>query len=355
GNQYGVWRARSHKYNKLYYNPEIQYLPWRGLDPNNQEFLDQDPKKAQLDPMDLNKTIDLTKEVDYLSDRVPRMNGSSSRKDVTVRDFYIPRYYATPASGPLLAWNDPHVLVEIRDPSSTYQGGPQRDDCAVDDGNPFTCTYAQEIQNFANWFSYYRSREYTAKNALGRVVAAASTIRLGYAAMNNKNDRIPIKDLNASFRAGNKRDLLDQIYSGVSNGSTPLRNGLDGIGKYYECVAGNIFNLPASAPGDPKCPVPPSPEGQCQLNYSLVFTDGRWNGGFNNTNIDGPGAGNTPFDGGMYADAIGGTLADVAMNYYERDLHPTLTDEVPTTARDAGGAPVGAFGADPDTMHQHMT
>ena len=354
GNNYGVWRARTHKYNKLYYNPEIRYLPWRGLAPDNQPFPNVGYKDAPLDPMDPSQNIDLRDEVDFTSYRVPRMDGDRSTKDVKVRDFYIPRYYLTPANGPDLQWNDPHVLVEIRDDKTAYQGGPGRPDCAVKDGNPLTCTFKQEIQNFANWFTYYRSREYVAKSALGRVVAQASTLRVGYAAMNDASDRIPIKEMNASYRAGNKRDVMDQIYAIDSNGSTPLRSRLDEAGRYYECEDGNIFNFPASNPGNPNCPVPASPGGQCQLNYTLVFTDGRWNGSFNDTNRDGPGNGNTVFDGGMYADAIGGTLADVAMHYYERDLHPSLDDEVPTSARDTVGALVGAFGADPDTMHQHM-
>ncbi|MEX2488519.1 MAG: PilC/PilY family type IV pilus protein, partial [Pseudomonadales bacterium] len=49
------------------------------------------------------------------------------------------------------------------------------------------------------------------------------------------------------------------------------------------------------------------------------------------------------------------TLADVAMYFYETDLHPTLDDEVPTTARDRALADEEAFGSNIDTMHQHMS
>jgi type IV pilus assembly protein PilY1 len=353
GNQYGVWRARSAKYNRVYYNPRVQYLPWRGLNPNNVEFNNVDPQSAPLDPMDLNRTIDLTQELNYVSTLVPTMAaGGFPTKNVTVFDYYIPRYYATPANGPDLSWDDPHVLVEIRDDGSTYQGGKGRGDCAVDDNDPFTCTYEQEIRNFANWFSYYRSREYAAKNALGRVVADATSVRIGYAALNDSNDRIPVEDMNATFRAGAKRALLDQIYSINSNGSTPLRSRLDQTGKYFECEGGNIFNLSGSSPGDPECPVPAAPLGQCQLNYALMFTDGRWNGGLPAQNQDFDD--NSNFDGGVFAGVTNGTLADVAMHYYERDLHPDLADEVPTDARDLLWAAPDAFGTNPDIMHQHM-
>ena len=40
-------------------------------------------------------------------------------------------------------------------------GGPLRNDCAAAPA----CSYAEEIQNFANWFSYYRKRELVAKAA----------------------------------------------------------------------------------------------------------------------------------------------------------------------------------------------
>ena len=48
------------------------------------------------------------------------------------------------------------------------------------------------------------------------------------------------------------------------------------------------------------------------------------------------------------------TLADVAMYYYERDLHPSLSNGVPTTARDTLGAPAAAFTDNGELMHQHM-
>ncbi len=51
---------------------------------------------------------------------------------------------------------------------------------------------------------------------------------------------------------------------------------------------------------------------------------------------------------------IAGTLADVAMYYYERDLHPSLSNGVPTTARDTSGAPAAAFSGNGELMHQHM-
>jgi hypothetical protein len=313
-NKFGIWRVRNHKYNRVYYNPAVQYVPWPGLDPQNQEFGNANPTDARLNPIDWRRTIDLTQPVSYMSGSVPCMRRCRI-KNVNVADFYIPRYYLTPVDGPDVAWNDPHTLVEIRDDGTTYQGGPNRADCAVDDDNPLTCTYAQEIQNFANWFSYYRSREYAAKYALGDVVATATGLRVGYAPLNDANDRIPLKDMNATYKAGNKRELMDQIYRVDANGSSPIRSQLDRVGRYYECLSANIFHQAGSSPGDPNCPIPAAPLGECQVNYALVFTDGRWNQGLQaTTNWDADA--DTSFDGGRYSGAVMGTLGDIAMSYY---------------------------------------
>ena len=362
GNDYGVWRARNHQYNTIYYNPEIEYQPWIGLDRDGNDFVNAPPNAAPLDPFDVDiETLDLTQTYTFVSARVPIVHydgeGETSYEDVTNTDVWFPYYYTTTAVG-RPAWNDPHTKVEIRDAGATYTGGPDRADCAVDDANPLTCTYTQELQNFANWFSYYRIREYTAKAALGRSVSEAGNLRMGYAVLNKTSEREPIESLNASYRVGHKKDLMDQLYETPSGGGTPLRAALDRAGRHFECVSGDSFGSAASSePGDDECPVLESPEGQCQNNFTLLFSDGTWNGSLDgdadadHDSEDGPSA--TEFDGGMFESSHSGSLADVAMYYYERDLHD-LANGVPTTERDMQGAPSTAFSNEGETMHQHM-
>ena len=82
GNDYGVWRARYSAYSTVYYNPEIRYLPWIGLDRNGFEFADVDETAAPLDPFDANVvTIDLTAPVTFTSRRVPAI--TLRRKSIT--------------------------------------------------------------------------------------------------------------------------------------------------------------------------------------------------------------------------------------------------------------------------------
>jgi type IV pilus assembly protein PilY1 len=127
---------------------------------------------------------------------------------------------------------------------------------------------------------------------------------------------------------------------------------LDEAGKYFECQSGDLFgSTGASSPGSATCPVLAAPAGSCQQNFTILMTDGFWNGGS-------PTVGNTDnssgdYSGGAFADSNSNTLADVAMYYYKRDLfNPSLSNDVPTRARDIAGY-LGS--ANPfETMHQHM-
>ncbi|MEZ5595953.1 MAG: PilC/PilY family type IV pilus protein [Pseudomonadales bacterium] len=370
GNNYGVWRAWNSQYNKIYYNPRIFYQPWVGLGRNGQDFPNANPTAAKLDPFEVaNRTANLTAEnLSYVSTNVPTTrNDANGVQTVTNQNVHIAHYYTTTApDGVEPEWNQMGQRIDIRsnytlnDGSvlTSYPGGPERVDCAVGDDDPLTCTYAQEIQNFANWFTYYRVREYTAKAALGRAIAGASNLRMGYGVLNQTNYRENFGSLNASYRVGHKLDLLNRVYGLNSNGGTPLRAALNRAGRTFECLSGNVFGTPNSSPGSANCPIAAAPEGECQSNFTLLFSDGEWNGAFpGNLHHDR----DTPtdqspsqFDGGKFADNWASTLADIAMFYYERDLHPTLTNRVGTTTRDQQNAPVSAFGSGGETMHQHM-
>ncbi|XOV90346.1 MAG: PilC/PilY family type IV pilus protein [Pseudomonadota bacterium] len=389
----GVWRLRNADFNTVYYNPDIRYTPWDGLDTSDNEFPDSPPTAARHNPLTATPTTNLRLPKTYTGVGVsnsPQVcqdiclipnwfgsgclveievcTGGSNFGDLTVNNYYIPRYYrwtdrdgdlevdATPS--PILdPANSEGELVEIKPASEggsdTYPRHEDRTDCVAIDG---VCTFDEELQNFANWFTYSRNREFTAKSALGKVVASAENIRIGYAKLNSTSNVETIKSMNSSERTGEKADLLDSIYQTNSSGGTPLRRSLRDAGRHFECRSGDIFDSSSnSSPGDSKCPVLPAPEGNCQQNFTLLMSDGAWNGG-NPSVGDADDDNNTNFDGGMFAGSYDNTLADVAMHYYERDLHPSLDNEVPTTARDIEGAAVNAFeNNDNRLMHQHMT
>ncbi len=325
GNDYEVWKARSAAFNRIYYDPTVRYFPWSGLDSSNNTYANANPTSIRLDPRNTSLLLDITQPMSYTATSVPNWATGGGSADISVTNYYVPRYYTSAG-----------VRVEIRS-GSTYNGGPERDDCAV----KTACTYTEEIQNFANWFQYYRSREHVAKAAIGSVVADLQDIRVGYETINRRVDEA-IAPMNENFFEGEKKELLDAIYSVNSSNGTPLRRALDDAGRILSC---NYSGR--------DCPALPAPEGICQQNFTLLFSDGFWNGSdptvSGNYDADGPG----DFDGGRYADTRSATLADVAMYYYENDLQPGLTNAVPLSQADLNSVPSGTFAAD-DLLHQHM-
>jgi type IV pilus assembly protein PilY1 len=380
GNNYGFWRAFNADFNRIYYNPRVRYMPWSGVGTNNADFPNACPSRASLDPFQfpqvaagcsgaatVGREVNLTGNIPAYTTGVPNFTTATGTTNVNVAARPWAHYYQVTAAGFVPgtrpAHNTEKVLVEIVPADNTYDGGPDRTDCVASGSAPNVCTYAEEIQNFANWFTYYRSREYSTKYALGRVVARSTGLRIGYGVINNvAADSLPIRAMNNNPALDNKRALLDQIYEVDSQNGTPLRSALDRAGRHYQCIAGDTFgSTGTSAPGAATCPVLAAPAGQCQQHFTLLFTDGAWNGddGFATTNHDADGAVgsvDSAFDGGSFADTIGGTLADVAMNYYERDLHLTLANEVQTTARDVAGVPASSVATvfPSNVMHQHM-
>lgn len=337
GNEYGIWRIRNHKYNKMYYNPEVQYQPWVGLDEDNNPFTNANPTAVRIDPVDPDSTFNMLTPHSFTT-TMPDWDDNGGTASVTTSNMYIPFYWTTTEAEPL-EWDDPHTKVEILDDGTIYAGGPNRDDCRAGDGDPLTCTYDQEIQNFANYMQYYRTRELATKGSLGLVLDDITNIRVGFDSISGRT-QIDIEDMNDDVTTGSKKDLIDTIYSFRPGGGTPLRELLRRGARYMGCQLS----------GD--CPALPAPEGLCQQNFALLFTDGYWNGGTSfSENSDADGAG--VFDGGRYADTRTSTLADIAMFYYENDLFPTVDNEVPVTTRDIAGVPAGTFDDD-DLMHQHV-
>ncbi len=306
----GVWRAWNKDYNKLYYDPSITYTPWPGVNDSGVPYTDSNPTAALYNPFTGSGSFDLTATTSYDTDYC-----GSGLGTVEVDNFYPARYYNwidSDADGDVDD-DDAHTLVEIEPLTLTYTGGLNRRDCVAAP----VCTYAEEIQNFANWFSYYRKREFVAKAAYGQVMAGASNSRMGLVTLHdNGNVDRSIRSMNADPTTGNKRALLDHLYEGYGSGGTPLRDRFDEAGKYLSCENNDFFG---------SCPALDEDDGgECQQNFTILMTDGYYNGSFNgNDNEDGDD--NTLWDSGPagpYGDSEDETLADIAMEYYENDILP---------------------------------
>ncbi|TCS36439.1 pilus assembly protein [Reinekea marinisedimentorum] len=197
---------------------------------------------------------------------------------------------------------------------------------------PVTSTTETNTQtNYANWYSYYRSRELITKKALSEIIED-STARMGLDTINRNSGQLTeIADVDNistpinSDADDNKDALMEAVFKIQSSSSTPLRKALNRAGQYYKgTLSGYSSPILSDADG-----------GSCQQNFTILMTDGYRNGSMPSTvgtgwNDNEDGNGDTNFDGGGYADTYDDTLADIAMYYYETDLDSNLDDEVDT-------------------------
>ncbi len=231
--------------------------------------------------------------------------------------------------------------VNIVSMQTTYSGRPNRTDCA----NAPTCTYAEEMTNFANWYAYYSTRMQMMKTAVGYAfLELDGRYRVGFITINpgspvSSNKYTPVD----TFADTHRTTWYSKLYSVSPSGSTPLREALSRVGRHY---AGLKTGINSGMNQDPV-------QYSCQANVAILSTDGYWNSN-GGDKLDGGAMGNTDnvdsgystrasgaYDGGLGAS---GTLADVAMYYYSTDLRTNgstgalgtdvSVNNVPSTTRD---------------------
>jgi type IV pilus assembly protein PilY1 len=140
-----------------------------------------------------------------------------------------------------------------------------RPDCA----SSTACTYAEELQNFANWYTYYRTRMAMMKTATGRAfLPIDDRYRVGFITINPgspvSTDRyLPL----GTFETGQKNSFYNMLYAQTDHGGTPLREALARAGRHYGGVTSGINS------GMSTDPITHS----CQQNFALLTTDGYWN------------------------------------------------------------------------------
>ena len=201
-------------------------------------------------------------------------------------------------------------------------------------------SYVEERQNFANWYTYYRRRAYTATYATAELITGMQAVRIGMYGINigsswsmTPQPVVNIKNNDEDFT----ETLLNLLYEAEFKGGTPLRRALEAGGRYFDKHDNKKLD---GTNGDDSPWATAADGGECQQAFTILITDGYYNGpqpqtsGIKNTNVDGD-------NGVPYADSYKETLADVAMYYYERDLNTDLANNVPVNSSD-------------DATHQHM-
>lgn len=241
--------------------------------------------------------------------------------------------------------------VDIVPTVTSYPRAATRFDCTT---SATTCTYDEEMTNFANWFTYYRTRMQSMKSSASFAFGNLSNqYRLGYMSINN-NTGSDFLNL-GTFETTHKQNWFTKLTSARPNNATPLRGALTRVGRLYGGRL-NGTSLNGSTVAEPL-------QYSCQQNFTLLSTDGYWNeGGSPAKQLDGStdigdadGALPRPLYDGT---ATLNTLADVAAYYYETDLRSGTEGQAPY-CRSATGSDLCRnnvpTGGDDVARHQHMT
>ena len=145
--------------------------------------------------------------------------------------------FSATASGP---------VVTVTGPSSASQVTPAISGVTASSGTamtlatlPFPLSDPVQLQNFANWYSYYSHRMLMMKTGAGLAFSQVSTnYRVGFMTMNNN---VPPDFLGVdTFGATQKSNWYSKLYGASPANSTPLREALSHVGQYYAHRFGNV-------------------------------------------------------------------------------------------------------------------
>jgi type IV pilus assembly protein PilY1 len=328
--------ARSPEFNPAYFDPSVFYEPWRAADGNaqfNPPTGNTSITAAPVDRLPLSgTTFNLTanraltgnaSSFDFRAGMVMpqgtryHLNGNNcsgvggannawvvAASDITVNatctiaiDYFPATYFLTTNTSP-----DGNIapLAVANQPNATpatlyrYEIKPANYSSAAQ--------YAAAIQNFANWFSYYRTRHLAVRGGISIALTGVDFLRTGLFTINSLTNPVEMRDLALATDRG---DLYSTATGGIfrnpQNGGTPNRQAVNHAGGQFQRSGANA-------------PV----QLACQANAAMLFTDG-----FSNNN--GPTVGNV--DGSMgvpFADNHADTMADIASRYYLANIRPDL-------------------------------
>jgi len=197
---------------------------------------------------------------------------------------------------------------------------------------------AAHQQNFANWYSFYKTRNLlttTSANlafydlnpnyritwqALNTCSGGFNTTCQGWNGTNYPNWFRPLSNFS------NKQTFYNWLSRLPANSGTPLRTAVQRAGEFFKDTG--INSTRANDPGTSEAPI-----STCRANFHVVMTDGIWNtDSLSIGNQDG--SAKTFPDGTSYnpvapfTDTNSNNIADLAFKYWSTDLQPTVANEI---------------------------
>lgn len=363
--------VRSAKYNPQYYNPAVTYKPWSPgyVDSALRTYANASVTAAPAHPaISTSNTIDLTKQWDsttagsnwwadgfrfYVQKGMKLPVGtrgvandgkscSSSNTLTSIVDFnptssdtrcqvaipYFPATYWHPencgttsnaeGSNCILGPDGTTKLkrYEIKSTTASYPSGR---------------TYADEMQNFANWFSYYRKRKLSLGAAMGQVLENITGLRMGVLLFNSAStsttpSAITMYDADAASNASNRLRVIGEHYklrtAYNTSAPTPTHATMSHIGRQFH----NNTNIIQFA---------------CQRNAMFIATDGFADASPSGLSVPSYSASTSQSNLPPYQTTLSKSLADLALAYFTVQARSDLP---------AGRVPLPpATGSNPDT------
>ena len=355
------WYLRSATNNTVFYNPELDYEPWQDHNgTSNVSMGNMNPANALYNPaipalgginltqrQDASTTLHsgTTETTSHAQWQSTSGSGGSDTTDPNCRgtkvcEFEPVTFFVYKGSGSRTTRSN-YVRYRILN-GNTMERRDMAGTAVTTNSDPVATpfvwnsgarTIAGELQNFANWFSYYRSRLLTAR--AGASIAFAGLdgqYRVGFTTINRPGQATYTYDIPTSggFAGSNRDGWFDKLLTVPSPpAGTPLRSALKWAGDYYSQSGSNSVWLPAD-------------EAQCRRSYTILTTDGYWNGGSPSVGNSDGSSGPTHTDhreetfgatlgysaSAPFQDGYSNTLADVAMEYWKRDLQTGIDNKV---------------------------
>lgn len=330
-------QMRSPDVNMIYYNPEVRYKPWIKAD--GTRMANASFTAVRFDP--INTTSPNTANLSTVgnvnttwctaADSAGTTTCNSAKRSYNPAIYYRLQKTSGVFKNPNTASNYDFFNLNAGTALTTFTKYPNRTDCLL-----AACTRAEEQQNFANWFQYYRSRLLLAQAAIPEAfVGMDNKFRLGWGRIHKGSSTVDgvsthiveqgVRDYNQTQTTA----LVDWIRDQELIGGTPLRQAVYGVGQYF------MRNDNRGPWSDDPANNSSAPHKTCRRSYQVLVTDGYWNDtnapltlpnlgnvdGADGTTITGVGGRTFKYTAVRpYRDSESNTLADVALYFWKSDL-----------------------------------